>query len=1029
MANHYNAFISYRHHPDDIRVASDIHRSLERFRVPKDIRKQGKCITRLFRDKDELPITSSLTNDIYEALENSDYLIVICSVHTKESVWVQREIETFLKTHHRSKVLTVLASGEPYDVIPEILLREQVTDPNTGHVQWVDIEPLSCDWRLKRKQAVREELPRLAAALLGCGYDDLRQRQRQYRMRRTVAIFSAALAASIALSVYFLQTSIRIQRANEELHEANIQIQENLYQALRNQSEYLASVSKERMESGDRLTAIALALEALPDDTSNRPYVPSAENALSNALKSYQSQTNISAVGAMDGDSAVNQFCVTEDGAYIYILDTRGVITVWDTATFQRISLIDASEHNPTSLTVTPKGDVLFQSRQYGSSLLCYGTDGALNWSVPYCDDFAFHNGKTSLMILQNDYSGSLRILFVNPITCEETREPLTLQNWDDGTLIQSFWEDSYLPGTEVTLRCGLGLEKIVCIVDTDTGEMKELFRLDTAFSSGAKNINAVSALDNDHILIMISDGSGTYNGNYGTFQIYSPATAEIICYRLSSNQILWRSEITTYVFSNQYTMVQIPGSTNLFCQSGNTFQVLDKETGHLIMQCQTPSNPVTVAVDAEAAWGVLENGQFYEYIFEDKNCSTIPMLDGTVTWAEVRNGAYVLTSLSSQVQVYRNIKDDRGSILEGEYNLSTSKTIQHDTNVVLMDSKKIHLFDLNQQRLIWSNDVSYSDRLLGFSDDKASILIWDDKENNIKSLDTVSGVTSTIEIPLNLEDVYTVCSSEIFFCNNALFYVLSSENSRAMLKFDLDTQDMQKWNLTPPETMEYGNAVQIFHADENRVWFWHRDGVVKILNMTDGSEHTLFDTAPSFPAAAWDQEIETVALALGHEIFLLNPDGTKKTSFSLNDRKGVSLYFYNQELLVLCDDGTLWRYDLQGNMRSKTAINIYNTFSSKVSSISTEPLDITWHETADGSLILNALGAGSLLDCQQWQCRAFISNILNYVSATDQILCLSGGKLYIYHPYSTAEQIRHAKQILGRYELNEEQKTYYGID
>ena len=124
MAIHYNAFISYRHHPDDIKVASDIHRSLERFHVPKDLRKQGKTITRLFRDKDELPITSSLTTDIYEALENSDYLIVICSIHTKESIWVQREIETFLKTHSRNKVLTVLASGEPYDVIPDILLRE-----------------------------------------------------------------------------------------------------------------------------------------------------------------------------------------------------------------------------------------------------------------------------------------------------------------------------------------------------------------------------------------------------------------------------------------------------------------------------------------------------------------------------------------------------------------------------------------------------------------------------------------------------------------------------------------------------------------------------------------------------------------------------------------------------------------------------------------------------------------------------------------------------------------------------------------
>ena len=132
MSTHYNAFISYRHHPDDIRVAETIHRSLERFRVPGKIRAKYGKITRLFRDKEELPITSDLNDDIDEALKNSDYLIVICSVHTRESIWVQREIELFLKSHHRSRVLTVLAGGEPYDVIPEILLHDEVTDPVTG---------------------------------------------------------------------------------------------------------------------------------------------------------------------------------------------------------------------------------------------------------------------------------------------------------------------------------------------------------------------------------------------------------------------------------------------------------------------------------------------------------------------------------------------------------------------------------------------------------------------------------------------------------------------------------------------------------------------------------------------------------------------------------------------------------------------------------------------------------------------------------------------------------------------------------
>ena len=121
MDIHYNAFISYRHHPEDIRVATEIHRALEHYRIPKAVRKNQKGNLRLFRDKDELPITSNLSDDIFRALQNSDFLIVICSTHTKESVWVQREIETFLKTHTYDKVLSVLVDGEPYDTITEIL--------------------------------------------------------------------------------------------------------------------------------------------------------------------------------------------------------------------------------------------------------------------------------------------------------------------------------------------------------------------------------------------------------------------------------------------------------------------------------------------------------------------------------------------------------------------------------------------------------------------------------------------------------------------------------------------------------------------------------------------------------------------------------------------------------------------------------------------------------------------------------------------------------------------------------------------
>ena len=60
MDGHFTAFISYKHAPKDNAVESEIQKRLERFRVPAAILKKTgkKKIGRIFRDKEELPITS-----------------------------------------------------------------------------------------------------------------------------------------------------------------------------------------------------------------------------------------------------------------------------------------------------------------------------------------------------------------------------------------------------------------------------------------------------------------------------------------------------------------------------------------------------------------------------------------------------------------------------------------------------------------------------------------------------------------------------------------------------------------------------------------------------------------------------------------------------------------------------------------------------------------------------------------------------------------------------------------------------------
>ena len=97
----YKAFISYRHQPFDRKVAVTLQKHLETFHPPKQLEKKEKW--RVFRDETELPTSADLSQDIREALENSEYLIVICSSMLVQSKWCREEISYFKSLHNKSR--------------------------------------------------------------------------------------------------------------------------------------------------------------------------------------------------------------------------------------------------------------------------------------------------------------------------------------------------------------------------------------------------------------------------------------------------------------------------------------------------------------------------------------------------------------------------------------------------------------------------------------------------------------------------------------------------------------------------------------------------------------------------------------------------------------------------------------------------------------------------------------------------------------------------------------------------------------
>ena len=153
----YDAFISYRHCDLDKFVAENLHKILESYELPKNIKEQlgieGRSIKRVFRDQDELPLSSNLEDPIVDALNNTKYLIVICSPRLKDSMWCKKEIETFKKLRGRRNIFCVLIEGEPSDSFPEEVLVDD--DGKTL------VEPLAADVRGNSKKEVLSKIESL----------------------------------------------------------------------------------------------------------------------------------------------------------------------------------------------------------------------------------------------------------------------------------------------------------------------------------------------------------------------------------------------------------------------------------------------------------------------------------------------------------------------------------------------------------------------------------------------------------------------------------------------------------------------------------------------------------------------------------------------------------------------------------------------------------------------------------------------------------------------------------------------------
>jgi len=208
----YVAFVSYNH--ADRRWAKWVHHAVETYRVPSRLHRSAELaaisssstrLTPVFLDREELSTSSDLAGSVRVALEQSSYLIVVCSPRAAKSRWVNEEVRVFKELGLASRILCVIVDGEPNaaakgDEASECFPAAIRFTVEAGQITTTPAaEPLAADLR-PGMDPPRDARLKIVAGLLGVNLDDLRRREQARRIRRLSVLATAAAVGCVTLA-------------------------------------------------------------------------------------------------------------------------------------------------------------------------------------------------------------------------------------------------------------------------------------------------------------------------------------------------------------------------------------------------------------------------------------------------------------------------------------------------------------------------------------------------------------------------------------------------------------------------------------------------------------------------------------------------------------------------------------------------------------------------------------------------------------------------------------------------------------
>lgn len=825
----YDAFISYRHISPDKEIADKLQRMLESYKIPSRFRTEGNAKWHIFRDETELPTSGNLSGGIQEALENSNYLIVICSPSTKSSRWCMQEITEFKRLHNgsNSKIITVLASGTPEESFPSELCTEAVALTNeNGDVIYREraIEPLAAnvasDSTKKSLKKLKSEFLRIAAPLLGCGYDALYKREYRKQVRKIITVGSAVLVATLAFLAYTGAMLVKINNQRTELAASNASLTEKTRLLQIENSKILSRISEDMWLEGDGIGAVENLLPALRLSDGGNAVSPNALRVMADitgafdtsgvkAVLNIKHKTPVKEIGYAGGGKVI----VTQDseGIYFHSADDGHLIkkygedelgTAYPTVYFENDGVIKSSAvKNHAVGVVLIEDDMVLGYRKVPDDeegvsgtdvfinakdrfLRLDGESGEITAEIksPSDTSASFYKTNDGIVMLAKEY-GSTEYAVKKYDDYGNLQGSYVLKNFDFGIYSNECLyfgkEKCYFTKDEFTLN-------FLYAFDIEDGEIKDPILLTEGlrdpYSLDSMGIKAAKHIDGDLITLTLeSVGVLRYTAK---INVYNAETAELrYSYAIADISYPDISDIGKIYAENGGNYADI-----LYVVYGSRVVLLNSESGELVKE-YAYDDKITASYCSLNGflYIITENGD--EIITPIRKISS-PITDPThfgkyktdssfgnhKLCAYYNNFYATAKDASHTVTVYTNAEN--GSYTEMLFSESTPHDVlvsPNDSYALIDNYTTMYAYDFSDNTLKLADEFEGYGAKIGFMDDTTAFSLYDGKlsiydltEEAVKAVsfegDTYANPISVTDnglIVFNNSGVITLCDKK----------------------------------------------------------------------------------------------------------------------------------------------------------------------------------------------------------------------------------------------------------------------------